>query len=278
MPEYNPIELTKTLRETLTRYIPTTLPISRRYPELHQRFSDLVREQSLVIGPYVEALPDFEKGKHLKALIEGQGGLLHRGFLKLPEHLLNRHLHLHQERALTAACRDKESLIVATGTGSGKTATFLVPIAHALLNEIEAEAPGVRALLIYPMNALANDQLFYRIAPLFGVYLNDVGITFGRYTSQIRARSSRAEEVRKIKDNPKLMEALGEMVPANWLLTREEMLETPPKVLITNYAMLEHLLLLPRNAPLFAHDSLGCIDKLILLMVASYHGGGPAGV
>jgi hypothetical protein len=259
MPEYNPIELTKTLRETLTRYIPTTLPISRRYPELRQRFYDLVREQSLVIGPYVEALPDFEKGKPLKALIEGQGGLLHRGFLKLPEHLLNRPFHLHQERALTAACRDKESLIVATGTGSGKTETFLVPIAHALLNEVVAEAPGVRALLIYPMNALANDQLFYRVAPLFGVYLKNFGITFGRYTSQIRARSSRAEEARKIQDNPKLMDALGGMVPDNWLLTREEMLENPPKVLITNYAMLEHLLLLPRNAPLFAHDTLRCI-------------------
>jgi ATP-dependent helicase YprA (DUF1998 family) len=259
MSEYNPIELTKTLKETLARYIPTTLPISRRYPDLRQRFLDLVREQTLVIGPYVEALPDFEKGRALKALIEGKGGFLHHGFLNLSDHLLNRPLHLHQEKALAAACRDGESLIVATGTGSGKTETFLYPIAHTLLNETDTEAPGVRALLIYPMNALANDQLFYRIAPLFGLYLKDFCITFGRYTSHIRAHASRAEEERKIKDNPKLMQALEGKVPANWLLTREEMLENPPKLLITNYAMLEHLLLLPRNAPLFAHNTLRCI-------------------
>jgi len=259
MSEYNPIELTKTLKQTLTRYIPTTLPVSRRYPELRQGFIELVQEQTLVIGPYVEALPDFEKGRTLKALIEAEGGFLHRGFLNLPDHLLNRPFHLHQEKALTAACRDGESLIVATGTGSGKTETFLYPIAHTLLNETEPDAPGVRALLIYPMNALANDQLYYRIAPLFGFFLEDFGITFGRYTSHIRAHASRAEEEQKIKDNPKLMEALEGRVPATWLLTREEMLENPPKVLITNYAMLEHLLLLPRNAPLFAHDTLRCI-------------------
>jgi len=54
------------------------------------------------------------------------------------------------------------------------------------------------------------------------------------------------------------MKALGNpsKMPKNWLLTREEMLANPPKILITNYAMLEHLLLLPRNAPLFAQNTL----------------------
>lgn len=259
MSDFNPIKLTSTLNDTLARYIPTTLPINRRYPNLRQRFLDLVREQTLVIGPYVEALPDFEKGRALRELIEGEGGFLHQGFLKLPNQLLDRPLHLHQEKALIAACRKRESLIVATGTGSGKTETFLYPIANALLNETDRSSPGVRALIIYPMNALANDQLFYRIAPLFGLYLKDFGIKFGRYTSTIRANVSRAEEERKIKDNPKLIQVLEGKVPSNWLLTREEMLETPPHVLITNYAMLEHLLLLPRNAPLFAYNTLRII-------------------
>ncbi|HYA39909.1 MAG TPA: DEAD/DEAH box helicase, partial [Syntrophobacteraceae bacterium] len=171
MSENNPIMLTKTLQDTLRRYIPTTLPISRRYPRLQAEFLELVKDQNLVIGPYVEGLPDFEKGKSLREFIDGEQGFLHRGFLNLPGHVLDRPLHLHQQEALISACRDARSLIVATGTGSGKTETFLFPIAHRLLSADDLESPGVRALLIYPMNALANDQLFYRIAPLFGLYL-----------------------------------------------------------------------------------------------------------
>ncbi len=255
MSESNPIKLAKNLENTLRRYIPTTLPVSRRYPLLRERFLEIVKEQKLVIGPYVEGLPDFEKGARLRDLIEKQG-VLHKGLLSLPEHILDRPLHLHQQKALVSACRDDKSLIVATGTGSGKTETFLLPIAHHLLADPNPKAPGVRALLIYPMNALANDQLFYRIAPLFGRQLAGYGITFGRFTSQIRAKTPREEEEQRLKDNPKLMEIMGDAIPANWLLTREHMLENPPKILITNYAMLEHLLLLPRNEPLFRHDAL----------------------
>lgn len=259
MRETNPIELARTLKETLRRYIPTTLPIGRRYPRLMQAFSRLVHDQELVKGPYVEGLPDFEKGRPLKYLIKGTDGFLHPAFQSLPQGILDRQLHLHQERALVHACQEGQSLIVATGTGSGKTETFLYPIAQRLLMDDAPERPGVRCLLIYPMNALANDQLYYRVAPLFGEHLARQGITFGRYTSQIRAKSSRIEEEQKLKENSKLMRALGHRIPKNWLLTREEMLQTPPKILVTNYAMLEHLLLLPRNAALFAQDALDCI-------------------
>ncbi|WP_300156441.1 DEAD/DEAH box helicase [Solidesulfovibrio sp.] len=259
MRETNPIELVRTLRDTISRYILTTLPISRRYPDLEQAFSQLVNEQKLVKGPYVEGLPDFEKGRSLRTLVDGNDGFLHKAFLSLPQDLLDRRLHLHQEQALVHACREEQSLIVATGTGSGKTETFLYPIAQKLLKDEAPERLGVRCLLIYPMNALANDQLYYRIAPLFGVHLAAQGITFGRYTSQIKAKSLRSEEEQRLKENVKLMRVLGNKIPQNWLLTREEMLQTPPKILITNYAMLEHLLLLPRNAALFAQDALDCI-------------------
>jgi predicted nucleic acid-binding Zn-ribbon protein len=58
-------------------------------------------------------------------------------------------------------------------------------------------------------------------------------------------------------------------VPENWLLTREEMLNQPPHILITNYAMLEHLLLFPKNAPLFRHEML---RFLVLDEVHTYSG------
>src|SRR5262249_1361943 len=58
-------------------------------------------------------------------------------------------------------------------------------------------------------------------------------------------------------------------IPNNWLLTREEMLATPPHILITNYAMLEHLLLFPKNAPLFDRATL---RFLVLDEVHTYTG------
>lgn len=261
MYESNPLVLFETLNQTLRRYIPTTLPISRRYPRLQEAFRGLLDEQELVKGPFVEALPDFKKGKPLRALLRANGGFLNDGLGRLPAKILDRQLHSHQENALARACRDTQSILVATGTGSGKTETFLYPLAHRLLDDPESDAPGVRCLIIYPMNSLANDQLYYRIAPLFGVQLAAANITFGRFTSQIRANTDRREEETRLKENDKLITALGSIakIPSSWLLTREEMLRTPPKILITNYAMLEHLLLLPRNAPLFAQNTLQCI-------------------
>lgn len=269
MKDANPIALVDDLKRVLERYTETTLPISRRYPNLGDRFREILSEKTLIDGPYVEALPDFEKGSTLESLLIRNGGFINDAMGKLPT--AARKLHMHQQTALELAGREGKSLLVATGTGSGKTETFLYPIADALLSEKDLTKPGVRALLVYPMNALANDQLYYRIAPLFGSYLKEHGITFGRYTGQVRANVGRDDEEAKLFNNQKLMETLGhpDAIPSNWLLTREEMLKDPPKVLITNYAMLEHLLLLPRNQRLFAADALKFI---VLDEIHTYHG------
>jgi len=269
MSDTNPIAFAQELKSVLARYIATTLPISRRYPLLASEFRHLLERERLVQGPYVEALPDFEKGKSIAQLLKSAGGFLHDGLGNLPT--AGRPLHLHQEKALRHAVLDQESFLTATGTGSGKTETFLYPIAHELLSDPEPERPGVRALLVYPMNALANDQLYYRIAPLFARHLQEYGITFGRYTGQVKSGAKRDEEEARIWNNPKLMEALGypSSIPRNWMLTRDEMLADPPKILITNYAMLEHMLLLPRNAGLFATNALRFI---VLDEIHTYRG------
>jgi len=255
----NPYNLSKNIESTLKRYIPTTLNISRNYPLLRSKFYEILDNQEIVKGPYVEALPDFEKGSSLRGLLKNSGGYLHDGFENFPDELLDRKLHRHQHEALELACQFNQSLLIATGTGSGKTETFLYPIANMLLSEDNPDQPGVRALIIYPMNALANDQLFYRIAPMFGNWLGEFNLTFGRYTSQIRANAKFEEEISVLEDNERLMNALDGKVPKSWLITREQMLSSPPKILLTNYAMLEHLLLLPRNAPLFHFPTLKCI-------------------
>src|SRR5262249_37294218 len=101
-----------------------------------------------------------------------------------------------QAMALEAFLGHDQEIIVATGTGSGKTESFLMPILGSLAVESSTRPrswiiPGVRALLLYPMNALVNDQLG-RLRRLFG----DAEVakalkgrrrgraTFGMYTSR----------------------------------------------------------------------------------------------
>src|SRR5439155_22814941 len=121
-------------------------------------------------------------------------------FAKLGEHEFKRPLHEHQESALRAIVGEQHNVIVATGTGSGKTECFLYPILDALLKEPEDERrrPGVRALLVYPLNALANDQLYKRIVPMFTYRFGDSSIKVGRYTGLTRQGQTRATTEQEI--------------------------------------------------------------------------------
>ena len=180
----------------------------------------------------------------------------------MPDDWLDRPLHLHQEHALERACVEKEKHHRRNRYWEREKPRHFFFLLRTCYWKVIAKNPGVRCLLVYPMNALANDQLYFRIAPLFGCYLKESGITFGRFTGQIRANApSVTKKSAALLNNDKLVSALGTptKIPRNWLLTREEMLLTPPDVLITNYAMLEHILLLPRNAPLFAGNYLEAI-------------------
>ena len=270
--ERNPVLVGQTLEATIRRYLKAALPISRKYPRLRQAVNECLDERELLVkGPFVEALPDFVKRSTLREMVVGGAPLLHQDFMQFPAELLDRQLHSHQADALEAIIRDGQNVIVTTGTGSGKTECFLYPILDSLLKEEDLGRAGVRALLVYPLNALANDQLYRRIVPLFVHQYPAKGIRVGRYTGLTRQGQSRGNaEQELLAADPFFREELGwQRIPQNWLLTREEMLTTPPHILITNYAMLEHLLLFPKNAPLFRHDTL---RFLVLDEVHTYAG------
>jgi hypothetical protein len=108
MNDTNPIELVDDLKLVLERYIATTLPISRRYPQLGARFRDELSNQPLVVGPYVEALPDFEKGATLNSLLLKNGGFLHDSMGAIPT--AGRLLHKHQQTALELSALQQKSL------------------------------------------------------------------------------------------------------------------------------------------------------------------------
>lgn len=252
MPDhFDPIQFRNHLQRTLSRFISTAAPVSSlRAPRLAKALATRLDKAPLVKGPYVESLPDFKKGDSLKGLVAtGRMDARWNNLSKTDggRQVFDRPLHLHQQRAL--AC--KTNYLVATGTGSGKTEAFLYPLVDELLRDGGFRRPGVRAILVYPLNALANDQV-YRIARLLFRDLGDPGITLGRFTGQVRATASRSQEEGRLVSMPRFQSDFdGEIhAPANWLLSREEMLRRPPNILVTNYAMLEHILLLPRNRPL----------------------------
>jgi ATP-dependent helicase YprA (DUF1998 family) len=273
MLETNPIELGKDLERAIRGYLKSALPVSRNYPQLAAEIERLLNQPGrLLKGPFVEALPDFQKGGSLRALATGKAPLLHQDFEKLPDNEFARQLHKHQGEALQAIVGEQRNVVVATGTGSGKTECFLYPILDALLKETpeQRQHPGVRALLVYPLNALANDQLYKRIVPLFVGHFASAGIKVGRFTGLTRDDENRANAMQDVLiSDLSLRRLFGETIPANWQLTRQEMLAHPPHILITNYAMLEHLLLFPKNAALFRQPML---RFLVLDEVHTYAG------
>lgn len=250
--EIDPVALQNDLQDRLQRYLKTALPIHHKFPNLkNQAEKELFKPGRLIKGPYLEALPDFPKSSSLEDLIIGD--VLHEGFSKLQPKVVDRPLHAHQEEAIRCIVEEKQNTVIATGTGSGKTECFVYPMIDELLKANIKGSPGIRAILVYPMNALANDQLFARLVPDLVHQLRDYGITIGRYTGDTASNKSRRDLETEILggEGSTMRDLFGNSIPSNWLLSRQEMLDHPPHVLVTNYAMLEHLLLLPHNSRLF---------------------------
>lgn len=241
MSELDPIQATESIRHTYLRYLQTSYPLQD--DRLRYAFRDELRRFELVKGPLLEAQPPFRCGRSIDDLI--RDGVLHPGLRRLDsEHLpIRRPLYRHQERAIEQIVDAGRNIVIATGTGSGKTESFLVPILDHLVREQAAgtlSQPGVRALLLYPMNALANDQL----KRLRRIIKRTPEITFGRYTGETKQQHSEAMQhfQQFFPDEPQI---------PNELLSRDEMRRNPPHILLTNYAMLEYLLLRPEDCFLF---------------------------
>jgi hypothetical protein len=253
--ELDPNAFRLRLNAALTRFTATSTPVNEvRAPHLAEMLRRRIGGLDFVKGPYVEMLPDFEKGESLAGLhAQGRLDAAWSAFATAAPAVWSRPLHAHQHAALA---RD-DNFLVATGTGSGKTEGFLYPLVDDILRSGDLGRPGVRAILVYPLNALANDQM-NRIAALLFRDLGDPGITLGRYTGQVKGGATREQEASRLRSAPSFLEIFGEdaEVPENWRLSRAEMRERPPHILITNYAMLEHILLLPTNRPLLANADL----------------------
>ena len=230
----DPIRTSQAVAEAYYGYLCTTFQFADE--RLSEQFeAELRRKDKYVKGPIVQATPPFKRSLTLNSLVDE--GVLSPLFLKCPENVRTRQPICHQEAAIRKMVSGKRSIVVATGTGSGKTECFMLPICNHLLRQHEAGTlgPGVRALLLYPMNALANDQ----VKRLRGLFEPFEFVTFGRYTGETPERRRDALDAYRNTVN-------CDPLP-NEMISREEMQAEPPHVLITNYAMLEYLLLRPED-------------------------------
>ncbi|GII75682.1 DEAD/DEAH box helicase [Sphaerisporangium rufum] len=212
------------LRRSLTQYLTTTFALAD--PPVREALERFLTdpEQGIFRGPYLRIRTPFRPAE------EGWRDVLGwapPGFTP----------YLHQARAfrrLSTLGKAAEPTLITTGTGSGKTESFLVPVLDHCRRARAAGRAGVKAVLLYPMNALATDQA-HRINELLQQdELHDV--TAGLY----------------IGDTP-------EVAYRKVMTQRAEIRRNPPDLLITNYKMLDLLLQRVDDLPLWQDAGLAYV-------------------
>lgn len=202
--------------------------------------ADDIREQVEAIyeqgrfwpDPLIQINPSYKRGADLETLI-GAGAVDPKVADIFRADGAPLSLYKHQEQAIALASQG-ESYVVTTGTGSGKSLCFFIPIVSAILAEKRQRASKrTRAIIVYPMNALANSQM-EELAKFVGGVQGERPITFDRYTGQ-----EDSEERRRIS-------------------------EAPPDILLTNFMMLE--LLMTRQDELDRRVIANCVGLRFLVL------------
>lgn len=151
---------------------------------------------------------------------------------------------------LSARERKPENTLITTGTGSGKTECFLYPILDHCRRANQRGEHGVKAIVLYPMNALASDQA-ERLAKLLRDPLLN-GVSAGLYVGG-KGQHAAPGASHLIDD-------------------REVLRQSPPDILLTNYRMLDFLLMRPEDAPLWRKNRPGTLQYLVLDELHTYDG------
>lgn len=335
------------LTESLRSYIEAQYHV-RHESLIGERRRLLEESEAVSQVPFVESTPVYQLGAPYATLDLPQPVKDTLTQLAALEVGLYVRPYVHQATALEAFFERGTDLIVATGTGSGKTESFLMPIigqlaVEAARNAQSAALPGMRALLLYPMNALVNDQLS-RIRRLFGSTRaselisarRTLPVRFGSYTGRTaypgpRSAARDTERIEPLFEDFYLpiladpqkeaqLRAIGQLPEKDlarffgkefeetqttragprrrrhWerrlltqdgdreLMTRHETQARCPEILITNYSMLEYMLMRPIERPLFqqTRDWLraDAANELILVLDEAhmYRGAGGAEV
>ena len=302
--QLTPSQAFEHIKESVIEYLETAYKIA--HPSVYRERGEILRQRGTIAqAPFIESTPAFPTGHKLAELERLYPHVVPAGLTELVQYgvAVNRFpLYTHQEEALLAAFSDQPHLLVASGTGSGKTESFLLPILADILREAQTWAPihssplpsiydeknkvwlhsrrhearsaALRCIILYPMNALVNDQLS-RLRRILArgaspdwqrEHLHGNLIHFGMYTSITQPTGDWREKWRRNRyatyieqvreDWEKLREDLRET--GSWprpdspeMLCRWDIQQAPPDILVTNYSMLEYMLARPVEYPLF---------------------------
>ena len=255
----NPIRFAYDVNQQFLRYQLTAFPMSD--PDLADQAKKMLsgagRESPLVKGPYLSLSRAFQEGKLLQQIVDE--GVIHPAVAGVAEYPV---LFAHQQETLEAVKRNK-SVLLTTGTGSGKTEAFLYPILdHCFKLRDENAPPGIVAVVVYPMNALAIDQLGRLRSMLAGT-----GITFGMYTGNTPADWGKVADAKRMQEGegkekiPEYIRRYSEhkninIIPYEERHTKEEINEEPPRILLTNVNQLELLVTRAKDQGMFQNAPL----------------------
>jgi len=254
MTTINPIRFASQVNKQFLDYQLTAFPLTD--PDLAAQARTTLHgglgRSPLIQGPYISLSKAFRQGRDLRTL--AREGLVHPALPGLAPYPV---LFAHQDEALRQISAGRHCLI-ATGTGSGKTEAFLYPILDHCLRLRDENAPdGVVAVLVYPMNALAIDQLGRLRSMLAGS-----GISFGMYVGTTPADDGDVQNVVRLKEgegrreferhSQRYKEHEGVIVsPCEERLTEKDMAARPPRLLLTNVNQLELLLTRGKDLGMF---------------------------
>lgn len=266
---FNPAKAAEEIKKEYIGYISTTFHF--RNQKLQSKLLEEL-EKTVSNGPFVEIKDSFQSGKSIEQMIDDdmlsplfkelEKGKNEKYQRKLP---ISRPLYLHQEKAIEKIVAGK-NVVVSTGTGSGKTNCFMIPVINELMREKEQGKlnDGVRAIFIYPMNALANDQ----IKGLREILMAYPDIRFGVYNGGTENNEKDAIKLYEAMNANEKFPELRKRLP-NEELSRDEMKKRPPHILFTNYAMLEHMLFRPGDDTIFTNSNF----KFVVLDEAHVYAG-----
>jgi Lhr-like helicase len=289
----NPIKIYNEIRDAYLKYINSGLPFFRNEYNLER--NELLRSAGTISQPpIIELVPKYHEKASLKEFCINEGinteinDFISAG-LFVSNATVERKLYDHQYDALKEAFLNRKNIVVTTGTGSGKTECFLLPIISGLVKESafwDSERPrAIRTMILYPLNALAEDQMIRlrkalnsrregRKGALDWLDSNRFGhrFYFGRYTGRTPV-SGEKDKVRTILREEKLVlergwKAAKEAAVKNnnpdllyhvpcmeadsaEMWDRFSMQENAPDILITNYSMLNIMLMRENEEEMF---------------------------
>lgn len=230
------------IRRALVDYLATTFSLAD--DDVRQALAGFLTDPAHGIfrGPYLRVRTPF---RPVASDWQSPLGWLPDGFLPY------QHQAAAFERLSTMADRTPQPTLVTTGTGSGKTECFLLPILDHCARQRDAGAKGIKALILYPMNALASDQAG-RLADLIATDARLAGLTAGLYIGENGSHSSMGAD--------------------HLIDDRHALRSSPPDILLTNYKMLDFLLLRREDHDLWASNDPDTLRYVVLDEFHTYDG------